>query len=483
MIERMLGAMRAALSSLLETAAVTIAAVSGACLGGGAELAAACDVVFAAEDARIGFPEIRLACFPPGAVAFLPLRVGAARAADWILSGRTVSGREAADAGFASRAFPAETSSARRKASRRTASSRARRAFCAAPALRGPNAAGPEGAMARAEEAYRGLAGNADLARAVGSGRGLSPDRAGLTPDPAAAMIVYLNGEYLPRDQAKISPDDRGFLFADAIYEVVRFHRGNAPTTWRSTSSGCAKASRALRIDASPAFYPDVARRLLEENGLIDGDAIVYAQVSRGAAPRAHAFPPPGTPPTVYAFARRSDLAPAPGGGRAILVPDERWGRCDIKSVMLLPNVLAAQRAREAGAMDAIFVRDGFALEGTKANLFLASGGLLRTAPNGPHILPGVTRAAAIAAARTLKMSVEERSFTVEEMFAADEVFFASTTLWTYSLVEIAGRRIGDRRPRADRREADARPSTPSSPAGSAPRPSRRCRPARRRFP
>ncbi|HEU5250894.1 MAG TPA: enoyl-CoA hydratase/isomerase family protein, partial [Thermoanaerobaculia bacterium] len=105
-IEAMLAAMRGALSSLVKTPAVTVAAVSGACLGGGAELVAACDLVFVSEDARIGFPEIRLACFPPGAAALLPARIGGARTADWILTGRTISGREAANAGFASRAFP-----------------------------------------------------------------------------------------------------------------------------------------------------------------------------------------------------------------------------------------------------------------------------------------------------------------------------------------------------------------------------------------
>ena len=259
-------------------------------------------------------------------------------------------------------------------------------------------------------------------------------------------MIVYLNGDFLPREAAKISPEDRGFLFADAIYEVARFWRGH-PYRLAEHLARMREGLAAVRIDVDAGFYAAVAKRLLGENGLLEADALVYAQVSRGAAPRAHAFPPPGTPPTVFAFARRTDPDPPPEGGRAILVPDERWGRCNIKSVMLLPNVLAAQRAREAGAMDAILVRDGIALEGTKANLFLASGGRLRTAPNGPHILPGVTRAAAIAVARTLKFTVEERSFTVEEMFAADEVFLASTTLWTYSLVEIDGRRIADGRP------------------------------------
>jgi enoyl-CoA hydratase/carnithine racemase len=168
MIERMLGAMRAALSSLLDTAAVTIAAVSGACLGGGAELASACDVVFAAEDARIGFPEIRVACFPPGAVAFLPLRVGAARAADWILSGRTVSGREAADAGFASRAIPAGEVEREAEKLGREMLSRAPAALAAAARLlRTERRRALEETMTRAEEAYRRLAGDPDLARAV----------------------------------------------------------------------------------------------------------------------------------------------------------------------------------------------------------------------------------------------------------------------------------------------------------------------------
>ncbi|MDQ6892815.1 MAG: aminotransferase class IV [Acidobacteriota bacterium] len=259
-------------------------------------------------------------------------------------------------------------------------------------------------------------------------------------------MIVYLNGAFVPREQAFISPDDRGFQFADAIYEVVRFYRGRGYHMAEHLER-MGEGLRTLRIDASPGFYPEVARRLLEENGLIEEDATVYAQVSRGAAPRTHAFPPPGTPPTVYGFARRSD-PPAPvSGGRAVLAADERWSRCDIKSVMLLPNTLAYQRAREAGAMDAIFVRDGFALEGTKANLFIAAGGRLRTAPNGPRILPGVTRGAAIEAARGFGIEVEERAFTPEEMFEADEVFFASTTLWTYPVVEVEGRPIAGGRP------------------------------------
>ena len=259
-------------------------------------------------------------------------------------------------------------------------------------------------------------------------------------------MIVYLNGDYLPREQACLSPEDRGFLFADAIYEVARFYRGR-PYRLAGHMQRMRDGLAAVRIAADPGFYPEVAARLLEENGLAQSDAIVYAQVSRGAAPRTHAFPPASVPPTVFAFARECDPEPPPEGGRTILVPDERWGRCDIKTVMLLPNVLAAQAAREAGAMDAILTRDGIAWEGTKANLFCVTGGILRTAPNGPRILPGVTRAAALEAARRLGLSVEEHPISIEELLAAEEAFFASTTLWTYPIVQVDGRRIGDGKP------------------------------------
>lgn len=259
-------------------------------------------------------------------------------------------------------------------------------------------------------------------------------------------MIVYLNGRYLPREKALISPEDRGFFFADAIYEVVRFWRGR-PYRLAEHLARLDEGLAAIRIDADSSFYAGAAERLLSENGLSDADATVYAQVSRGAAPRTHAFPPPGTPPTVFAFARPSDPPPPAAGGRVILLPDERWGRCDVKSVMLLPNVLAFQSAREAGAIDAVLVRDGLALEATKSNLFAVVGGTLRTAPNGPRILPGVTRTATLEAARRLGLPIEERALEVAELLSAQEVFLASTSLWTYPLIEIEGRPIADGRP------------------------------------
>ena len=167
-IETMLSAMRRLLTALVETPAVTVAAVAGACLGGGAEIAAACDIVLVAEDARIGFPEIRLACFPPGAVALLPARMGETRAAQWILTGESFSGRQAFEAGFATRALPASALERETELLTRALLDRGVGALCAArDLLRQTRREALQKVLPRAEEAYRGLAGNEDLRKAV----------------------------------------------------------------------------------------------------------------------------------------------------------------------------------------------------------------------------------------------------------------------------------------------------------------------------
>lgn len=167
-IERMLSAMRNALNALVKTPAVTVAAVSGACLGGGAELAAACDVVLVTEDARVGFPEIRLACFPPGAAALLPIRIGGARAAEWILTGRAVSGREAAEAGFAARAVaPPDLATETERLVERLLSTSPAALAGARDLLRAERRRALAETLPHAEDAYRLLAGSEDLAKAV----------------------------------------------------------------------------------------------------------------------------------------------------------------------------------------------------------------------------------------------------------------------------------------------------------------------------
>lgn len=168
LIDRMLSAMRGVLDALIGSPAVTLAAVSGAALGGGAEIALACDVVLAAEDARIGFPEIRLACFPPGAATLLPARIGEARANEWILSGRVLSGREAAEAGFASRAVPAGRLAEETEAlAARIVATSPAALSAALDVLRSTRREALASRLPAAEEAYRRLAGDADLARAV----------------------------------------------------------------------------------------------------------------------------------------------------------------------------------------------------------------------------------------------------------------------------------------------------------------------------
>jgi D-alanine transaminase len=248
-------------------------------------------------------------------------------------------------------------------------------------------------------------------------------------------MLVYLNGETLPLEEAKISPLDRGFIFGDAVYEVVRFWKGR-PYRLEEHVARLGDGLSALRIEVPAQVLAEVSPKLVDANGLSSEDAIVYLQISRGPAPRTHAFPQ-ASRPTVFAFARASDPPPT-GPSRLILTADERWSRCDIKAVQLLPNVLAAQAAREAGMQDAVLVRDGLALETTRGNLFVrGADGILRTAPNSPRILPGVTRQAALEAAAALSIPVEERAVTVEELFAAREAFLTSTTLLCQAIAEV----------------------------------------------
>lgn len=258
---------------------------------------------------------------------------------------------------------------------------------------------------------------------------------------------VYLNGELMPVDEAKVSVDDRGFLFGDGIYEVTPAYRGNLfrfPEHLARMERGLA----ALRLDFDPAGLQELHGKLLTENGLNQADtAYVYVQVTRGVAPRSHAFPKDPVAPTVYAFAKRfqrPDDDRWERGFTAITVPDRRWSRVDIKTIALLPNCLAQQSAVDAGVDDALFVKDGVALEGAHNNLFAVFDGVVTTHPATHEILPGVTRALVLDLARSLGVPVSERAMTVEEFMTADEVFFTGTTVEIRPTVQIDGRPVGD---------------------------------------
>ena len=264
----------------------------------------------------------------------------------------------------------------------------------------------------------------------------------------AAAGVVYLNGEFLPRAAARVSVDDRGFLFGDGAYEVTRVVDGRLFEAERHRRR-LARTLDGLQIDRSGIDLEALdraAERLLAENGLLEGEATVYVQVTRGAAvPRTHHFPPAGTRPTVYAAATRF-VPPTKlreRGASVITVPDIRWSRCDLKTVNLLPNALAKQAAVAAGADEAIFVRDGVLMEGSHSNLFAVVDGELRTAPATNYILPGITRDVVLELARGAGIAVREYPLLHAELPRAAELFLTSTTSDVLPVVRIDGATVG----------------------------------------
>ena len=263
---------------------------------------------------------------------------------------------------------------------------------------------------------------------------------------------VYLNGEYLPMEEAKVSVNDRGFLFSDGIYEVTPAYGGRFFLMDRHRDR-LLRGMCELRIDADISGLEQVHQELLARNGLSDEPvSIVYLQITRGVAPRTHAFPKDPAPPTVYAFAKAFHRPPQERweqGFRAVTVPDRRWARVDIKTVSLLGNVLAQQAAVDAGVDDALLIRDGVALEGAHSNFFAVFGDTLVTHPLSNTILPGITRGYVLELAREMGVPVQERPIQVEELARADEAFFTGTTTEVKPCVELDGAAVGQGRPGA----------------------------------
>ena len=254
--------------------------------------------------------------------------------------------------------------------------------------------------------------------------------------------IVYLNGTFVPRAEARISVEDRGFVFGDGVYEVLRAINGRLFSR-RLHNDRLKRSLQGVRIslagDDSPESLTEIGKQLLRENGLLQGEATVYMQVTRGVATRAHNFPPPDVPPTIYISVARftpySELAR--NGAPAISHPDLRWGRCDLKTLNLLPNVLASQTAKERGAFEAMLIRDGVVTEGTKANFFGVVDGSLRTHPSDTHILPGITRAVLRDLAREVSIDIDETPIRSDEIPRLSELFLTGTTTDVLSLIHI----------------------------------------------
>lgn len=263
---------------------------------------------------------------------------------------------------------------------------------------------------------------------------------------------VFLDGEILDRERASLPLDDRGFLFGDGVYEVCRVVRGQLfemDAHWQRLSRGLAELSIEVGTHLDAARMEALALRLIEENGLAGGDATLYLQVTRGAAPRTHGFPPAGTRPTIYAFASAFAIPRRmrEEGAAAITHPDIRWARCDIKSVNLLPNVMAKQRAIDTGAFEAVLLRDGMVTEGASSNLFGVVDGEIRTYPLSNYILAGVTRKVILEIAREREIQINERPISADELPRLEELFATGTATDVQPLVTLDDRPIGDGRP------------------------------------
>jgi D-alanine transaminase len=260
--------------------------------------------------------------------------------------------------------------------------------------------------------------------------------------------LVYLNGAFLPPEQAQVSAFDRGFVFADGVYEVIPAYGGRL-FRFPQHLARLDNSLRGIRLvnPLSAAEWRSVCARLIEANG--GGDLSIYLQVTRGPAPRDHAFPAHARP-TVFAYAqplKYPDAAQLTKGVAAITVPDIRWQRCDIKAIALLANVLLRQQATEAGAAEAILVRDGIMTEGSVSNIFLVLNGVLVTPPKGPFILPGVTRDLVVELAHAHGVACEERETRESELAEAAELMLSSSTKELLPITRLDGRIVGDGKP------------------------------------
>jgi D-alanine transaminase len=260
--------------------------------------------------------------------------------------------------------------------------------------------------------------------------------------------LVYLNGDFLPPDQAKVSVFDRGFVFADGVYEVIPAY-GGRPFRLPQHLARLDNSLAGIRL-SNPLAARDwqaVFTRLVEAGG--GGDQSVYLQVTRGPAERDHAFPKQVTP-TVFAYSqplKYPEPAQLAAGVAAITVPDIRWQRCDIKAIALLPNVLMRQQAIEQGAAEAILIRDGLMTEGSASNIFLVLKGILVTPPKGPFILPGVTRDLTLELARAHGLACEERAVTEAELRGAEELMLSSSTKELLPITRLDGKPMGSGKP------------------------------------
>jgi D-alanine transaminase len=240
--------------------------------------------------------------------------------------------------------------------------------------------------------------------------------------------LIWINGEIIPLAEARIDVEDRGFQFADGVYEVIRLYNGK-PFALDAHLRRLEKSAAGIQLALPPVatnLKSEIAR-FLARAPLRDG--MIYLQLTRGAAPRNHEFPK--SKPTLLFYTRALPPLPDPAaaqGVKLLSVADERWKRCWIKSIALLPNVLAKNQAIAAGADEAVFIDNGVVTECAASNIFAVIAGRLVTHPVGSKVLPGITRDILLEIARKIGIAPEERGFREEEAVTADELFITSTT-------------------------------------------------------
>jgi D-alanine transaminase len=255
---------------------------------------------------------------------------------------------------------------------------------------------------------------------------------------------AYLNGRFLPLGEARISPLDRGFLFADAVYEVIPVYDGRAflldPHLARLEQS---LAALGIRNPHDRAGWKALVEGLVDRNG--GGTVAVYLQVSRGADEgRDHGFPAPDLAPTVFGMVTPvPDPHPDRHGIRAVTVPDQRWSRCDIKSTALLANVLARQQARDAGAGEAILLRDGQLTEASASSVLVVENGVVLHRPNGHAVLPGTTIQAVLDIVRECGIPCRAEIVSEERLRKADEIWIAAATRGVVAVTHLDGQPVG----------------------------------------
>lgn len=256
---------------------------------------------------------------------------------------------------------------------------------------------------------------------------------------------VYLNGDWLPADEARVSAFDRGFIFGDGVYEMIPVY-GDRPFRLQQHLARLNNSLRAIDL-ANPLNdeqWRAILERLIGQNS--PNDQAIYLQVTRGPAPRDHAFPAQVTP-TVFAYSKvlkYPEPADLERGGTAITTPDIRWQRCDIKAIALLGNVILRQQAVAQGATEAILIRDGYLTEGAASNIFIVKDGRIMTPEKGELILPGITRDLVVELAKSHGLDCREQAITEPELFEADEVWMTSSTKEVFPIIKIDDHVVGN---------------------------------------